>query len=367
MRRSKHIERCIALLAALALTAPAVAAPKRQKAKRAAPARPVREEPKKAEEPKPEEPEHPPSEESAPSAASESVNETAQESKQEPKAAAETVPVPSSSATAENPEPAPTTPTPAGAEVGVLERREAQRIASGRSEVAVLVAAGVGGRFFRYSDPIGRLLAPYTLALAPIASFELEAYPLASTNLPGLRDVGFRGRVSRAFAVDSKTPDGAVIDTSWMRFGGEVRYRVIVPGRHRFELGVLAGADANYFSMSTASKVAALVPSARTVAARFGLDGELLASGRFSILFGGSYLVTTSPGEIYDRFRDARVGGVEGNLGFALGVAPGLTARLSGDYTRYFAKFRPEVGDPAVAGGALDQQWRAGLGVRYAH
>lgn len=365
MQSSNNIGRCLALLAVLAVGSPAVAATKRPKGKRAPAAREAREARKKAEDSKKSEPEPAPAEEPSPAAdpaPPSAPPEAAPTSERSADVSAPTAPSPSEKSEA----PAPAAST-ADTQTDALERREALRIASGRVEVAAFVGAGAGGRFFRYSDAIGRLLAPYTLAVAPIASFELEAYPLASTNLPGLRDVGFRGRVSRAFAVDSKTPDGAAIDTSWMRFGGDVRYRFIAPGRHRFELGLLVGADANYFSMSTASKVAALVPSARTISVRFGLDGELLVSSRFSILFGGSYLMTTSPGEIYDRFRDARVAGLDANLGFSLGLAPGVSARLSGDYTRYFASFRPEVGDPAVAGGALDQQWRAGLGVRYAH
>lgn len=363
MQSSNDIGRCLALLAVLAVASPAVAATKRPKGKHAPAAREGR---KKAEESKKPEPEPAPAEEPAP-AADPAPPSSAPEAAPTSEHSTDVSPAASTPSTPEKTEAKAPATSSVDTQTDALERREALRIASGRIEVAAFVGAGAGGRFFRYSDAIGRLLAPYTLAVAPIASFELEAYPLASTNLPALRDIGFRGRVSRAFAVDSKTPDGAAIDTSWMRFGGDVRYRFIAPGRHRFELGLLVGADANYFSMSTASKVAALVPSARTVSVRFGLDGELLVSSRFSILVGGSYLMTTTPGEIYDRFRDARVAGVDANLGFSLELAPGVSARLSGDYTRYFASFRPQVGDPAVAGGALDQQWRAGLGVRYAH
>ena len=41
--------------------------------------------------------------------------------------------------------------------------------------------------------------------------------------------------------------------------------------------------------------------------------------------------------------------------------------RVGGRYTRYFASFDPEVGDAAVAGGALDQQMQMGVALRYAH
>jgi hypothetical protein len=98
-----------------------------------------------------------------------------------------------------------------------------------------------------------------------------------------------------------------------------------------------------------------------------GLDARLLLAGRVSVLFGAAYLAVTSPGEIYDRFRKPTVGGVDGDLGFAVALTPGLEGRLTGRYTRYFATFKPRVGDPAVAGGALDEQLEFGLGVRYAH
>lgn len=231
----------------------------------------------------------------------------------------------------------------------------------------MLVSADVASRHFSYSDPVGRLPAPYRLPLAPMATFGLEAYPLASSNLLVLRDLGFRGRISRAFALDSKTPDGVTIETSWTRFSGEVRERMLIPGSHPLELGLYIGADASYFGMKTKTPVAALLPTARSISLRFGFDARVLVAWRLSFLLGGAYLLTRSPGEIYDRFRDPHVAGVDGDFGFALALLPGLEARLTGRYTRYFASFKPKVGDPAVAGGALDEQLQFGLGARYAH
>ena len=260
----------------------------------------------------------------------------------------------------------PTTPDP-DRDVEALGRREAARMAAGRIEVAVSASADVGSRHFKYSDPVGPLPVAYRLPLAPMASFGLETYPWASSHVPVLRDLGFRGRISQGFALGSETPDGVKIETSWTRFGGEVRERILVPGRHAIELGVYVGADASYFGMTTATPVPALVPAARTIAVRLGFDARLLVAGRLSLLLGGAYLAITSPGEIYDRFRSPRVFGVDGELGAALGIVPGLEARLMGRYTRYVASFKPIIGDQIVAGGALDEQLQFGLGVRYAH
>ncbi|HYP78176.1 MAG TPA: hypothetical protein VER12_19520 [Polyangiaceae bacterium] len=248
-----------------------------------------------------------------------------------------------------------------------LGRREAERLAAGRSEVGVYVSVDVGNRRFKYSDPVSSTLRPYTLPIAPMLSFGLEAYPLATTDVPVLRDLGFRGRLSRAFALDSTTPDGDTIETSWTRFGGEVRERLLVPGRHPLEFGAFFGADASYFVMGSKGTIGALLPSARTISLRFGLDGRVLVAGRFSAMLNFAYLAVTSPGYIYDHFRDPHVAGIDGELGGALAIIPGLEARLTGRYTRYFATFHPQVGDQYVAGGSLDEQLQVGLGVRYAH
>jgi len=258
-------------------------------------------------------------------------------------------------------------PPPTDGDQDLLGRREAARLAARRTEVGVSVSIDIGNRRFKYSDPIGEALRPYKLAAAPMASFGLEAYPLAATDVPVLRDLGFRGRFSRAFGLDSTTPEGDKIDTSWTRFGGDVRERLLIPGRHPLELGAFFGADASYFVMSSPSPVMALLPSARTISLRFGLDGRVLIAGRCSAELGVAYLAVTSPGEIYEHFRDPHVAGVDGDLGFTVALIPGLEARLVGRYTRYFATFHPQVGDPYVAGGALDEQLQVGLGVRYAH
>ena len=246
-----------------------------------------------------------------------------------------------------------------------LGRREAARLARGRIEVAVSMGIDVGRRQFTYSDPIGEAPRPYLLAAAPLATFGLELYPLASTLIPVLCDIGFRGRVSRAFALDSSTTNGAPLDNSWTRFTGEVRGRVLA--RRTRELGVAAGIDATYFDLGTNADVGALVPSARTLSFRLGADGRVRVARRVSLLAGGAWLAPITRGEIYDRFRRPRVAGIDAELGVAIALTPGSEVRLGGRYTRYFASFDPQVGDPAVAGGALDQQTQMGVALRYAH
>lgn len=248
-----------------------------------------------------------------------------------------------------------------------LGRREAARIAARRIEVAVLVAGGIASRHFTYRDAVGRRLAPYRLPVAPMASFGVEAYPAASSDVPVLRDLGLRGDFSRGFGFDSNTPQGVTLQTSWTRFGGELRERTLLAGPHAFELGVFAGLDASYFTITSRRPVPALFPTARTVAVRLGFDAQLLIAWRLSLMLGGAYLIPTTAGEVYDHFRKPKLAGVDADFGAAIDVAPGFQARLTGRYTRYFAAFKPALGDRFVAGGALDQQMQFGLGARYAH
>lgn len=299
------------------------------------------------------------------------VSETEPKPQPEPAAAApESEPKPAPNAEPVGVEVAPAASAavnPASEEEIELGRREARRRAAKRVIVAVWAGGGVANRRFTYSDAVGYNLADYSLPVAPMATFGIEAYPAASSDVPVLRDLGIRAHVSRGFAFASDTPQGVALETSWTRFGGEIRERLLLPGPHAFELGVLLGVDASYFGMSASAPVPALLPAARTVALRFGLDARMLLGWRLSVLGGGAYLLTTSRGEVYEHFRAPRVRGVDADLGFAVDLGSGLELRLAGRYTRYFASFRPRLGDDYVAGGALDEQLQGGLGVRYAH
>jgi hypothetical protein len=357
---ARPLQACGLILAAALVTVPlsaSAATPRHKKAARSAPAEKSSEKTKKSDEveldeapaPAVEQPE--PAKNAAPPPPAAPATAAAAEDVPTPAPAREPAP----SAPDESAAPPPSPEQPLSEVEAELGRREARRIAAGRIGVAVWVGGGVANRRFTYSDAVGDNLANYGLPAAPMATFGLEAYPAASSDVPVLRDLGIRAHVSRGFAFDSDTPQGVTIETSWTRFGGELRERLLLPGPHAFELGVLVGADASYFGMTAKAPVPALLPAARTVALRFGLDARLLLGWRLSVLAGGGYLFTTSRGEIYEHFRKPRVHGVDADLGLAVRLEAGLELLLAGRYTRYFASFRPTLGDRYVAGGALDE------------
>jgi len=361
MRERSIIARGLCLAAALAVVSQSAhAATPRQKkpssSKRKAPAAKHEDEPPAVAEEKPAPPAEAPPVEVAPAKAATAEPESSDAS-------------PSKAPPAEahdEPTRAPEVPAATSNEAE-LGRREAARIAAGRIEVAVWASGGIANRRFTYSDQVGYNLAPYRLPVAPMASFGIEAYPAAASGVPFIRDLGIRAHISRGFAFDSNTPQNVTLQTNWTRFGGDLRERVLFPGPHAFELGVLVGADASYFGMTANAPVPALLPAARTIAVRFGVDARVHVAWRLSVLAAGGYLLTTSRGEIYEHFRRPHVAGVDADFGFAVDLGSGFEGRLAGRYTRYFASFKPRIGDQYVAGGALDEQLQAGLGVRYAH
>src|SRR6188768_1102938 len=224
MRQRSFLARGLALTLALVMTSPfALAATPRSK-KPAAKSKKVQLDETPA--PKAEEP-APKAEEPAPKAEEQPTAETP------PASAAEAQATPAADTSAGTPaKPAESAgPTasdeasPAHDNEAELGRREARRIAAGRIVVAVWAGGGVANRRFSYSDAVGYNLAPYNLPAAPMATFGIEAYPAASSDVPVLRDLGIRAHVSRGFAFDSNTPQHVTLETNWTRFGGELRQR----------------------------------------------------------------------------------------------------------------------------------------------
>jgi len=62
-----------------------------------------------------------------------------------------------------------------------------------------------------------------------------------------------------------------------------------------------------------------------------------------------------SAGAVADRFPHASVGGVEAAAGGAFRIRPGLEARATVSYRRFFYAANPVPGDTFVAGGAVDE------------
>lgn len=274
-------------------------------------------------------------------------------------------PAPPAADSPPGPVPAATSPT-----VGLLgSTAEPDRVtkaapaAGTASLLSVEAAMGAGTRHFSYVDRITSSLRPYALDAAPIATVSGAVYPLASSPVRVVRDLGITGDYSRAFALASEDSTGAHVATTWQSFDVGVTERIALTR------GLLANVSAGYggndfqFTQSLAGGAAAL-PSVAYRFLRFGGDARARLSA-FSVFGGGSYLYVLSSGYTADLFPRESVGGVEGHLGATYALAKSWEVSLSASYTRMFYSFNPLVGDPSVAGGALDEQTRFLAGFSY--
>ena len=224
----------------------------------------------------------------------------------------------------------------------------------------------IGGRRFAYSDPITPNTRDYDVFGAPMLAVAAEVYPAAGTTIPFIKDLGLTGSFARAFGISSVTKSGTKLGTTWMRAGGGLRARFRPGSTTGPVLGINGGVNFTSFTFDGSATLATSTPDVTYVALRGGVDARI-PFWRMALLLDAGYDGALSAGAIHDRFTGPTVGGLDFGAGFAILLASGFEARLTGHYTRYFYSFDPVPGDAYVAGGALDELLGIGIGVAYAY
>ena len=224
----------------------------------------------------------------------------------------------------------------------------------------------IGGRSFAYSDPITANTRDYDVFGAPMPSVLAEIYPAAGTSIPFIKDLGLTGTFARAFGISSATKNGTKLGTTWMRAGGGLRARFRPGSNDGPMLGISGGINFTTFTFNAPASLTPSTPDVTYTSLRAGIDARI-PFWRMALLLEAGYDGALSAGAVYDRFAGATVGGLDARAGFAILIADGFEARLTGHYTRYFYSFDPVPGDAYVAGGALDQLFGFGIGVAYAY
>ncbi|MBX3250692.1 MAG: hypothetical protein KF901_26170 [Myxococcales bacterium] len=257
-------------------------------------------------------------------------------------------------------------------ESAIADTRVYEADAGERAYVAIDL--GVYFRLFsrrlRYTDDLYGLLRTYTLPLGPSIRFDGRWYPGAHIGDGFYAHIGFDFAYELAFGIDSRRADGEVFPTSSRAWSVGMRGRVPF-GAHEASLGVGYGLHSFVVEAAGPSQPGReIIPQVPGMTYRFV---RLQAEGRFALIGGlratlrAAYLVMLDTGGVQQDiwFPRASAGGVEAEVivGYELDV--GLEIRLSWDVRRYFFSMNPEVGDPFIAGGALDQYFGYTLGVAY--
>jgi hypothetical protein len=246
----------------------------------------------------------------------------------------------------------------------------------GSAIVIAAVGMEIGGRWFDYSDGVSTDLLPYSGFGAPMPAISAEVYPLAATRIPIASDLGVGLSYAHGFPRKSSTQAYGGIDASWDRVRATLRYRLRIddlpfqerPGNVATSsiLGLTGGIGYERFGFDAKGRIAGEVPDVSYLYLHVGLDGRFPVSS-VAALVHASYLGPLSGGAVYDRFRGARVSGIDVGGGLAVKIVAGFELRLTADYMRWFSSFDPKYADAYIAGGARDELLAVHLGGAYAY
>src|SRR5262249_15292051 len=160
-----------------------------------------------------------------------------------------------------------------------------------------------------------------------------EVYPAATTSSI-LRDLGITLGYARALALSSETSQRETVDTTWDSVDAGLRARVLPDAADGAVFGLHGGFHLTRFVFASKDpSLTASSPSVSYKTLRAGLDARI-PFGRVALLLDVSYDGALSAGPVHDRFRGARVGGVDLGAGIGFAVTRGLEVRLSGVYLR---------------------------------
>ena len=232
--------------------------------------------------------------------------------------------------------------------------------------LAMRVGLAVANRSFTYNDDVFGTLAPYDLPAAPVVSAGLEWFPGGHADLGLLSGLSVHAEGELGLGIETLAANGSVHPTELWTLGAGVRYRL------RFD-EVELSVDAGYFGYGFAIRDASqdeprpAVPGVELHAVRAGAGVRWdIGSGLF-FTGSGAYLAPLAVGEIGSEawFPRLSVGGIEADAGFGITIDDiAIGARFA--MRRFFYAMNPELGDPRVAGGAVDQSFSGALELTYA-
>jgi hypothetical protein len=254
--------------------------------------------------------------------------------------------------------PLPTASAPA-ADPGVVGSHSTEVVThrgSDRPALDLAVGAALFTRDFTYKDDLYQQLQGYSLGAAVAPAVEVTWAPLFGGR-------GYlTGHIAMSVGLQSKTQDGTSYPTQALAWGAGLGYRFLIG--EKSHVGLEARYESQSFSISaTASSPKPDIPDVHYSAAAVGVDLRFSLFGPVSLLGGASYRYVFSVGEIGTAawFPHQSSMGVDAQLGIGVELGSSFEIRIMGVLQRYGFTFKPEPGDPHVAGGATDTYFGGGV------
>lgn len=236
------------------------------------------------------------------------------------------------------------------AEAPPAERKEGRR---SWTPLAISLGISLQRRDLTYNDDAFDTLRTYELGGAPAIAADARWYPAAHFVGGFAAHLGVEGRLRYLLAVASEDSAGNRFDTESFDAWGGIRGRIPL---YDHEIGLGIGLGHHTFGVQVPDDGPALPDVAYTYL-RAGADARFGLPADFHVYIAGGWRQVFSAGDITsDRwFPDASLGGIDAQIALGWAFFGGVEVRLGAEYTRYFFSLNPEVGNEAVAGGALDQ------------
>ncbi len=265
-------------------------------------------------------------------------------------------PTPAPAAT-KPPEPTAAKTEPAPAAKAEFFDDSAQPEAPKERPMALRLGVGFTGlnRNYTYRDDIFDALSKYRLPWGPAPSAELEFFPGALFSSGIAANFGIRGAFNYVVGVSS-VANGVKFASSSMKLQaslvGRIPIRIV-----EVQVGVGYGMQTFGIAASSGGTDRPNIPNVSYGGIRPMLEATVHFTPIFGLHLGGAYQVLISKGELAAAPYFPRSVGGGADMWVAVSVKPlsHFAIRLQGDYSRYFFSLKPEVGDPYIAGGALDE------------
>jgi hypothetical protein len=250
----------------------------------------------------------------------------------------------------------PEEPPAANSEIAPTASTAAHRVAT--SDLDASVGGDVDGRHFVYRNGIAPHARTFNLFPAFGAGARVALFPLARAQ-GGWKDIGVLGEYWQLLSGGQTGGTGANVRPSAYAVGLRTR---IHPGHERLLLGVSVAYA--FLSFGAAGPQPAELPDVKYRSVRPALDARI-AFGNVAVFGAAAFHFLVDESGISTRFYAPSGYGVDGELGGALMIVPGLEARLSAWTSLYSLRFNPPAGATFRAGGALDESYGARLAIAF--
>jgi hypothetical protein len=229
---------------------------------------------------------------------------------------------------------------------------------------------GVGGlnRSLSFNQNVvvygSAILSPYSLTFGPVAVARVVAYPWVEGSVGNL---GVEAEIQQGLAISSTLPNGATYTSAVHEYGFGFRYRVRFATDDDVFLSLGFGEDA--FTFNGAARSSLLTPDTIYHYLRVGAGMHLTITDGIAISFGGGYrdVLNRAGHQIStDFFPRLTVAGADAEIVGSYALTGTFSLRAGLEWRRYWYDMHSQIGDAAVAGGAVDQSFTftAGLAVR---